>query len=214
MWVCRTWRSSPSSGSTAGAARRTGPATTSGARPRQALPAGAGGRPTPAPAGHPPFFPRGALMPYLTGLAHVARRTGVPVTAVGVGKARGHGPQPNTPGRAGRHTAVQPGGGDYPSLHSARDSYSGLPGPLSHFGLGRSGRIYVIAAGRCYHNAPSTSSNHTSSHSIGIEAENDGSQPWPAEQVEAYHRLCAELCAAYDIPVSEVRGHKEVNKIG
>jgi len=150
-------------------------------------------------------------MPYLTGLADVARRTGFPVTAVEGWKSRGHGPQPNTRGVVVHHTAGQTGGGEYPSLHIVRDGYSGLPGPLSHFGLGRSGRIYVIAAGRCYHNAPSTSSNHTNSNSIGIEAENDGSQPWPAEQVEAYHRLCAELCAAYDIPVSEVRGHKEVN---
>ena len=150
-------------------------------------------------------------MPYLTDLATIARKTGFPVTVVQGWKERGHCTQPSVRGIVAHHTAGQTGGGDYPSLHIVRDGYQGLPGPLSHFGLGRSGRIYVIAAGLCYHNAPSTSPNHTNSNSIGIEAENDGSQPWPDAQVEAYHRLCAQLCAAYNIPVSEVRGHKEVN---
>ncbi|WP_158578928.1 peptidoglycan recognition protein family protein [Spongiactinospora rosea] len=89
---------------------------------------------------------------------------------------------------------------------------AGLAGPLSHFGLGRSGRIYVIAAGRCWHNAPSTSAHHTNSASIGIEAENNGSQPWPAGQLDAYRKLCAEPCNAFDLPASRVRGHKEVNR--
>ncbi|MFI0418873.1 N-acetylmuramoyl-L-alanine amidase [Spongiactinospora sp. 9N601] len=92
-----------------------------------------------------------------------------------------------------------------------RSGRAGLAGPLSHFGLGRSGRIYVIAAGRCWHNAPSTSAQHTNSASIGIEAENNGSQPWPPDQLDAYRKLCAELCREFDLPASRVKGHKEVN---
>ncbi|QFY15017.1 hypothetical protein GBF35_49490 [Nonomuraea phyllanthi] len=150
-------------------------------------------------------------MPYLTQLADVARRVGVPVTEVAGWKTRGHGPQPEVQGIVCHHTAGPAGGGDYPSLAVVRDGRPGLDGPLSHFGLGRSGHIYVIAAGRCWHNAPSTSPRHDNSSSIGIEAENDGRQPWPEAQKAAYIRLCAELCREFALPASRVKAHREVN---
>lgn len=150
-------------------------------------------------------------MPFLTQLADVARRTGSPVTEVAGWKTRGHGPQPEVQGIVCHHTAGPAGGGDYPSLAVVRDGRPGLDGPLSHFGLGRSGTIYVIAAGRCWHNAPSTSPRHDNSSSIGIEAENNGSQPWPQAQLDAYERLCAELCREFGLPASRVRAHREVN---
>lgn len=151
-------------------------------------------------------------MPYLTQLADVARRTGYPVTEVKGWQSRGHGPQPQVQGIVCHHTAGPAAGGDYPSLAVVRSGRPGLDGPLSQFGLGRSGRIYVIAAGRCWHNAPSTSAMHTNSNSLGIEAENNGRQPWPEEQLDAYRRLCAELCREFGLPASRVRGHKEVNR--
>lgn len=150
-------------------------------------------------------------MPWLTQLADVARRTGHPVTEVGGWKTRGHGPQPEVQGIVCHHTAGPAGGGDYPSLSVVRSGRPGLDGPLSQFGLGRSGRIYVIAAGRCWHNAPSTSPQHDNSSSIGIEAENNGSQPWPDVQLDAYRKLCAELCREFGLPASRVKAHREVN---
>ncbi|MER5997757.1 N-acetylmuramoyl-L-alanine amidase [Nonomuraea angiospora] len=150
-------------------------------------------------------------MPYLTQLADVARRTGFPVTEVAGWQTRGHGPQPQVQGVVCHHTAGPAGGGDYPSLAVVRDGRPGLDGPLSQFGLGRSGHIYVIAAGRCWHNAPSTSTMHTNSASLGIEAENDGTQPWPDVQKDAYIRLCAELCREFGLPASRVKAHREVN---
>jgi hypothetical protein len=150
-------------------------------------------------------------MPYLTQLADVARRTGHPVTEVTGWKSRGHGPQPEVQGIVCHHTAGPAGGGDYPSLRVVRDGRPGLDGPLSQFGLGRSGRIYVIAAGRCWHNAPSTSTRHDNSSSLGIEAENNGSQAWPEVQLDAYRRLCAELCREFGLPASRVKAHREVN---
>lgn len=151
-------------------------------------------------------------MPWLTQLATVARRTGYPVTEMSGWKGRGHGPQPEVQGVVCHHTAGPAGGGDYPSLVVVRDGRPDLDGPLSHFGLGRSGRIYVIAAGRCWHNAPSTSPMHDNSSSLGIEAENNGTQPWPDEQLDAYHKLCAELCQEFRLGASRVVGHKEVNR--
>ncbi|MEU7005094.1 N-acetylmuramoyl-L-alanine amidase, partial [Nonomuraea sp. NPDC046570] len=151
-------------------------------------------------------------MPWLTQLAEIARRTGYPVTEVPGWKSRGHGPQPAVKGIVCHHTAGATAGGDYPSLRVVRDGRPGLDGPLSQFGLGRSGRIYVIAAGRCWHNAPSTSARHNNSSSLGIEAENDGRQPWPTPQLDAYQRLCAELCAEFGLTSAAVKGHKEVNR--
>ncbi|MEU6719046.1 peptidoglycan recognition family protein [Nonomuraea sp. NPDC046802] len=150
-------------------------------------------------------------MPYLTQLADVARRTAYPVTEVAGWQSRGHGPQPEVKGIVCHHTAGPPGGGDYPSLAVVRDGRPGLDGPVSQFGLGRSGHIYLIAAGRCWHNAPSTSAAHANSSSLGIEAENDGTQPWPDVQKEAYVRLCAELCREFRLPASRVKAHREAN---
>jgi hypothetical protein len=130
-------------------------------------------------------------------------------------QSRGREAQAQVDGIVCHHTATPKSAkGDYPTLNVVKNGYSGLPGPLSHFGLGRSGTIYVIAAGRCNHNAPSTSSYHTNSRSIGIEAENSGASndPWPQVQKLAYAALVGELCREFDLPVSRVKGHKEVNR--
>lgn len=144
-------------------------------------------------------------MPYLTQLAKVARRTGFPVVEVTGWTGRGHGPQPSVQGIVCHHTA---GRND---MAVVRDGRPGLDGPLSQFWLKHDGTIFVVAAGRCWHNAPSTSQYHTNSTSIGIEAENNGREPWPSVQLDAYVRLCAELCREFDLPALRVKGHKEVN---
>lgn len=145
-------------------------------------------------------------MPWLTKLAEVARRTGFPVIESPGWKTRGHGPQPAVKGIVCHHTA---GRND---MHIVRDGRPGLDGPLSQFWLKHDGTIYVIAAGRCWHNAPSTSAYHTNSNSIGIEAENNGREPWPDIQLRAFKALCAELCKEYKLTASRVKGHKEVNR--
>ncbi|GGS87712.1 N-acetylmuramoyl-L-alanine amidase [Planobispora rosea] len=145
-------------------------------------------------------------MPYLTQLATVARRTGYPVTEVSGWRTRGHGPQPAVEGIVCHHTA------GWDDLHVVCDGRPGLDGPLSQFWLRHDGRIFVVAAGRCWHNAPSISSHHDNSSSIGIEAENDGRTPWPTVQLDAFHRLCAELCREFGLPASRVKGHKEVQR--
>ncbi|MEV0382436.1 N-acetylmuramoyl-L-alanine amidase [Nonomuraea sp. NPDC050643] len=144
-------------------------------------------------------------MPYLTQLAKVARRTGHPVTEVAGWKTRGHGPQPEVDGVVCHHTA------GWNDMHVVRDGRPGLDGPLSQIWLRRDGHIFIVAAGRCWHNAPSLSLGHTNSRSIGIEAENDGRTAWPAAQLDSYKKLCAELCREFGLPVSTVKGHKEVN---
>lgn len=144
-------------------------------------------------------------MPWLTNLVKVAERIGYPVVAVPGWKTRGHGPQPEVDGIVCHHTA------GWNDMHVVRDGRPGLDGPLSHIWLRRDGAIFVVAAGRCWHNAPSLSLGHTNSRSIGIEAENDGRTPWPTKQLDSYKKLCAELCREFKLPVSTVKGHKEVN---
>ncbi|MFC6080899.1 peptidoglycan recognition protein family protein [Sphaerisporangium aureirubrum] len=145
-------------------------------------------------------------MPYLTQLAAVARRTGYPVTECPGWKTRGHGPQPAVQGVVCHHTA------GWNDMHVVRDGRPGLEGPLSQIWLRRDGRIFIVAAGRCWHNAPSTSVYHQNSSSIGIEAENNGSAPWPEAQLDSYQRLCAELCKEFGLTAARVKGHKEVNR--
>jgi N-acetyl-anhydromuramyl-L-alanine amidase AmpD len=144
-------------------------------------------------------------MPWLTQLADIARRTGHPVIECPGWKQRGHGPQPSVEGIVCHHTA----GRD--DLHVVRDGRPGLTGPLSQFWLRRDGTIFVVAAGRCWHNAPSTSAHHGNSAALGIEAENNGHEPWPAMQMDAYVALCAALCRAFKLPASRVKAHREVN---
>lgn len=114
------------------------------------------------------------------------------------------------------HHTAGPTTGNYPSYNIVVNGRSDLTGPLSQFGLGRDGTVILIGGHRANHagtggplvGIPLDSAN---AYMWGIEAENSGSQAWPAVQLQAYYRLCAAL-AAYpkaSFPVSRVIGHKE-----
>lgn len=49
------------------------------------------------------------------------------------------------------HTATTTLTGDYPSLGTVVHGKKKLRNALANFGLGRSGRIYVVAAGEAWH---------------------------------------------------------------
>jgi len=102
------------------------------------------------------------------------------------------------------HHTVGAKTGNFPSLRVIRDgrrataTQSALPGPLAQLGLGRDGTYYVIAAGRCNHAGAGSWQGVTTGNTnfIGIEAENAGSLedfPWPAVQMDAYHRGVAAI---------------------
>lgn len=109
------------------------------------------------------------------------------------------------------HTATpESRAGDYPSLNLVRDGRSDLPGPLAQLGLGRSGKVYVIASGRANHAGTGGWKGLSGNSSVlGIEAEDSGDSVWAPIQVAAYKRLCAVLARKMDIPVSNICGHKE-----
>lgn len=150
----------------------------------------------------------------LTHLAVVARRTGCPVVEVAGWRDRGR------PGGMAairtitcHHTANGGAPGDYPSLRVVTDGRPGLPGPLAQLGVGTSGTIYVIAAGRCNHAGTSLRTDYENPHAIGIEAEAIGlpgiTRDWQPPQMDAFARLCAALVDEFDLSVADVRGHKE-----
>ena len=145
------------------------------------------------------------------GLARVAKRTGYPVVEVKGWKKRGYGQMVKAESVMCHHTAG-PRSGNFPSLNVVTHGHSTLPGPLCNYGLGRDGTIYVVAAGRANHAGRVAKTMWSNTHSIGIEAENTGTgETWSDAQLDAYVRLCAELCKEFKWPVTRDRvvGHKE-----
>ena len=151
-------------------------------------------------------------MTYFTGLARVARDAGLKVVEVPGWKTRGHGHMELPKSIIVHHTAGAKTG-NYPSLAVVRDGRTGLPGPLSHYGLGRDGTVYVIAAGLCAHAGKDSQLAwaHRNVRAIGIEAENTGvGEVWPAVQLDAYVRLCRALVDEFGLDTTDVLGHKEI----
>ena len=143
-------------------------------------------------------------------LSDVADSTGYPVIEVDGWEDRGisDGYSPSTV--VAHHTAGPTANGDMPSLGIIVNGRSDLPGPLANYGLGRSGAIYVVASGKS-NNAGSGDWGSCGSNycTVGIEAENDGYQPWPSVQLDAYARLVAAILNRLDRPASSTCGHKE-----
>lgn len=159
----------------------------------------------------------GIFVPWL---ADAARLTGYPVVEVSGWRTRGHGGLAAVEGVVCHHTAG-PKSGEYPALAVVRDGRAGLAGPLSQLGIGRSGTVYVIAAGVAYHAGESAwagrdpdgrSFSFTSLNGrfLGIEAEDDGDGAWTAEQLDCYPRLVAALLHYMRRTAARAAAHREV----
>ena len=79
--------------------------------------------------------------------------------------------------------------------------------------------VYILAAGRANHAGRSKASGFMragdgNAQAIGIEAINSAFEGWSAQQLDAYHRLCAALCDHYGWPRSHVRSHHETSTSG
>lgn len=159
-------------------------------------------------------------MAFLTDLADVLRMAGLEVTEVTGWKTRG---APASDGSRvlrsveaiiTHHTATPTlTRGDYPTLNTVKVGRSDLPGPLAQLGLGRSGRWYVIAAGRANHTGVTHEPWQSNSYAIGIEAEAAGTgdpRDWPEVQMNSYAKGVAALAKHYGVPVDRVLGHKEI----
>lgn len=132
------------------------------------------------------------------------------------------------------HTA---GVGTQSMVDLCYDGYDDLPGPLCHGMIAKSGTIYLLSSGRANHagggdpdvldaviaenygDRPPATNEHQGSagavdgnvHFYGWECENagDGSDPWPAEQLDAIERANAAICRHYGWTEKSCIGHLE-----
>lgn len=146
---------------------------------------------------------------FLTDLAQACRKSGLPVQEQSGWQNRGHGQMSGVRSIICHHTAG-PATGEAPSLGVVTNGRPGLAGPLSHLVLGRSGTVYVVAAGLCSHTGNTFEVQQGNAWAIGIEAEATGVSAWPPVQYDAYTKLCRALIDHYGLPVGRVFGHKEI----
>jgi len=129
-----------------------------------------------------------------------------------VGKIRGvicH----HTAGKSAEH-GVMPTLNTLVNGRAATATTKALSGPLAQLGLARDGTWIVIAAGRANHAGEGNWKGVTSGNAnmIGVEAENTGlpnDSPWPAVQMDAYHRGVAAILRKIDAGADMCCGHKE-----
>lgn len=156
---------------------------------------------------------------YVPWLADAARLTGYPVVEIAGWRSRGHGGMSSCEGVVLHHTAG-PKAGEFPSLAVVRDGRAGLSGPLANYGLGRSGTVYVNAAGLAHHAGASQwqgkdpggqpfAFTNLNARFLGVEAEDDGDGTWTAEQRDCYPRLAAALCYFMRRSAARVCAHRE-----
>jgi len=149
-------------------------------------------------------------MPPQLWLADVARDAGLDVTEVDGWETRGRTYCTMRPKGVVCHHTAGPKSGDMPSLRLLIEGRKGLPGPLSQYGLGRSGKVYVVAAGTSNHAGAGGWKNLKSNCDvIGIEAENTGNDRWPKKQLAAYVTLVAAICDHLGLGTDMVAAHRE-----
>lgn len=99
------------------------------------------------------------------------------------------------------------------SLRTLRTENSG--GPVSsHYLIGRDGALYQLVAEdlRAWHAGPGAwgTISDVNSASIGIELDNNGTDPYPSEQIDSLLRLLADICKRNGIPREQVIGHSDM----
>ena len=155
---------------------------------------------------------------YLTDLADVCRRTGLPVIEVDGWQQRARGSGGYDAGRPNHviihHTASGPSSDGWPDVNYC--CFGDDDSPIGNLYLSRDGTVYVMAGGASNTNGSGqdpcgiTPDDSMNSHSIAIEAGNNGTgEPWPDAQQDAYLALVSALLEAYGIPAGQVHSHAE-----
>lgn len=150
----------------------------------------------------------------LTWLPDVLKTAGLKVAPIKGWETRGSRDVGHIFGVLCHHTAGPKNKENMPSLDLIIKGRSDLPGPLAQLGLGRDGTYYVITAGRANHAGKGEFKGVVNGNSnfIGIEAENTGLPndfPWPAVQLDAYHRGVAAILKHIGRGAEFCAGHKE-----
>lgn len=165
----------------------------------------------------------------LSNLANVIRDAGLSVVEIDGWQNRGYLGRDLADVRAvfWHHTAANRNSfaaNDAPSLNICTYGRSDVAGPLCQLVLGRSGTVYVTAAGLSNHagagSAPGIPTDAANYYAIGIEMESSGVAPfdWTQEQLDVVPVLGAALERAYLNDQAEDDrlqiGHKEWSSTG
>ncbi|GAA1515302.1 N-acetylmuramoyl-L-alanine amidase [Streptomyces albidochromogenes] len=159
----------------------------------------------------------------------VLRDEGISVVQVGDWRThnRNHvGPWGPVHGVMIHHTVTS---GTAKTVRICRDGYAGLPGPLCHGVIAKSGSLHLVGYGRANHAGlgdddvlraviaetalpPDNESNTDGNrHFYGFECENlgDGQDPWPEAQLDTIERAAAAVCRHHGWNSRSVIGHLE-----
>lgn len=146
-----------------------------------------------------------------TRLLRAVKNSGLDFTEVAGWKNRGRGVMGTIQTVTMHHTATPRSymkSNDIPTLNVLKNGHGTLPGPLSQIGLGRSGHVYLVAAGRANHAGRSRATSMTNPHAVGIEAEG-AMESWPAQQFRAYVLLVAALLTEFGLANGRALRHAE-----
>ena len=153
------------------------------------------------------------MSPRLMWMPDVLSGAGLKVSLVDGWETRGHDGLGRILGVICHYTGTPDTRRNMPTLDLLVRGRSDLPGPLSQLGLGRDGTYYIIASGRANHAGRGEWNGITAGNTslIGVEAENSGRRddPWPAVQLDAYHRGVAAILREVGRTAASCCGHRE-----
>lgn len=139
-------------------------------------------------------------------LPQLLKEWGVTVKEYPGWRDRGHGDFGRIIGVVAHHTGHNATGADYIARHPQL-------GLCAQIHLSRDGVATITGAGIAWHagqgSYPGWPANNANAVSIGIEAQSDGTSPWPEAELDAYVRICAAICWYLGLPAAAVIGHKE-----
>lgn len=96
-------------------------------------------------------------------------------------------------------------------LRLLRQGYKALPGPIANVGIGSTGNLLLVAAGRAYHAGsgrwPGIPSGNL--NTVGVEVQNPGTVPWRDVQLRVARRFTFHLHRYAGLTSSRLVGHKE-----
>ena len=159
----------------------------------------------------------------MTRLANILRAAGLTVVEIPGWKTRGR-PGSFSPTRVLCHHTAGAGNGLRDATSMFTNGRPDLKPPLCQLALDRQGVWYVGAAGRANHagrckpirglNAYGDGRPYGDGNAqmVGVEAQNDGREPWPAAQYDSYVHSVAAITEAFSW--AEPLGHKETSVEG
>lgn len=150
----------------------------------------------------------GAVMADPLWLPEALKAEGVTVVEYPGWRDRGHGDFGAIWGVVAHHTGNPPGSNN--PGYIANHPQLGL---CSQIHLARNGTATIVGAGIAWHAGngswPGLPTNDANRLTIGIEAENNGTEGWGPVQYDAYVRVCAAICRKLGVGADRVIGHKE-----